>query len=133
MEAAEVGAEEREQVALFSTSGADGAETREQLSRESSAVRGSEVGRKQPKKAHDSQINRESTIHPPPQTISCYGILITRFQIGVQPEKMEEMGLKSPTFYRLFHRTTEGIRQRQKVRKHEGRRVWRLESFDQLL
>lgn len=48
-EAAEVGAEEREQVALFSTSGADGAETREQLSRESSAVRGSEMGRTQPK------------------------------------------------------------------------------------
>lgn len=40
-----MGAEEREQVALFSSSGADGAETREQLSRESSAVRGSEEGK----------------------------------------------------------------------------------------
>lgn len=78
-----MGAEEREQVALFSSSGADGAETREQLSRESSAVRGSEVGRKQPKKAHDSQINCESTIHPLPQNLSCYGILIIRFQTCV--------------------------------------------------
>lgn len=43
-----MGAEEREQVALFSTSGADGAETREQPSRESSAVSGSEAGRKTP-------------------------------------------------------------------------------------
>lgn len=40
-----MGAEEREQVALFSSSGAEGAETREQLSRESSAVRGSEEGK----------------------------------------------------------------------------------------
>lgn len=128
-----MGAEEREQVALFSTSGADGAETREQPSRESSAVRGSEVGRKQPKKTHDSQISRESTIRPLLQTISSEGRLTIRFQIRVQPKEMEEMGLKSRTFYRLFHRTTEGIRQRQKVRKHEGRRVWRLESFDQLL
>lgn len=98
-EAAEVGAEEREQVPLFSTSGADGAETREQLSRESSAVRGSEMGRTQPKTAHDSQINRESTIQPLPQNISCYGVLIIRFQICVQPKKTKEMGLKSHTFY----------------------------------
>lgn len=112
-------------MALFSSSGADGAETREQLSRESSAARGSEVGRKQPRKARDSPNKR-----PPPQS---YRVLIIRFQICVQPKKMEETGLKSPTFHRLFHGTTEGIRQRQKVRKHEGRRVWRLESFDQLL
>lgn len=94
-----MGAEEREQVALFSTSRADGAETREQLSRESSAVRGSEMGRTQPKTAHDSQINHESTIQPLPKNISCYGILIIRFQICVQPKKTEEMGLKSHTFY----------------------------------
>lgn len=43
-----MGAEEREQVALFSSSGADGAETREQPSRESSAVSGSEAGRETP-------------------------------------------------------------------------------------
>lgn len=43
-EAAEVGAEEREQVALLSASRPEGAETREQPSRESSAVRGSVVG-----------------------------------------------------------------------------------------
>lgn len=67
-----MGAEEREQVALFSTSGADRAETREQLSRESSAARGSEVGRKQPKKRHRTlRSTCESTIHPlPPKHLS---------------------------------------------------------------
>lgn len=72
-----MGAEEREQVALFSSSGADGAETREQLSRESSAVRGSER-REQPKQAHHSHINRQSATRPPPQNLSCYGIVIIR-------------------------------------------------------
>lgn len=68
-EAAEVGAEEREQVALFSASGPDGAETREQPSRESSAVRGSEAGGREPKQTHESQIDRHSTIQPLPLKI----------------------------------------------------------------
>lgn len=66
-EAAEVGAEEREQVALLSASGPEGAETREQPSRESSAVRGSVVeGGKEPKQACESQICHDSTIQPLP-------------------------------------------------------------------
>ena len=89
---AEIGPEEREQVALFSSSGTDGAETREQLSRESSAVSGSEVGRSNQKTGHDSQIIREPTAHPLPQNNSSYGALILRFQRGTQPNKMLELG-----------------------------------------
>lgn len=45
-EAAEVGAEETEEVALLPAGGADGPEIREHPRRESSAVRGSEVLRR---------------------------------------------------------------------------------------
>lgn len=48
-EAAEVGAEETEEVALVATGGADGPEIREQPSRESSVVRGSATGQERPK------------------------------------------------------------------------------------
>lgn len=48
-EAAEVGAEETEEVALLAAGGADAAEIREQPSRESSPLRGSGMGRKEPK------------------------------------------------------------------------------------
>lgn len=46
-EAAEVGAEETEEVALLAAGGADGAEIREQPSRESSPVRGSGMGQEE--------------------------------------------------------------------------------------
>lgn len=89
-EAAEVGAEEREQVALFSASGPDGPETREQPSRESSAVRGSEAGRRGPKQTHESQIDPpSSTKHFP-----CYSVSV----VCVQP-KTQLMCLKAHTFY----------------------------------
>lgn len=48
-EAAELGADETEEVALPAAGGADGPEIREQPRRESSAVRGSGTGQEEPK------------------------------------------------------------------------------------
>lgn len=60
-EAAEVGAEETEEEALPAAGGADGAEIREQPSRESSAVSGSETGCRETEFSHGRSMQWTET------------------------------------------------------------------------
>lgn len=63
-EAAEVGAEETEEEPLPAAGGADGAEIREQPSRESSAVSGSETGRRETEFGHSRNIQGQKHTTP---------------------------------------------------------------------
>lgn len=69
-EAAEVGAEETEEEALPAAGGADGAEIREQPSRESSAVSGSETGRRETELGHGRSMQGTETHNSTPTTFS---------------------------------------------------------------